>query len=97
MNLFRFALVLSTLAFVASFSACSDDTQKKVDTQKSSVDVKQLQQAAEQGDAEAQFILGSCYEAGDGVKQDKAEAVKWFRKAAEQGHAKAQYNLALVP
>ena len=37
---------------------------------------------AEQGNAEAQFKLGDCYERGAGVKQDSAEAVKWFRKAA---------------
>jgi hypothetical protein len=28
-----------------------------------------------------------CYDEGEGVKQDKAEAVKWYRKAAEQGNA----------
>ena len=29
------------------------------------------------------------YESGDGVMQDKDEAVKWYRKAAEQGHGPA--------
>ena len=48
---------------------------------------------AEQGNAEAQFKLGDCYERGAGVKQDSAEAVKWFRKAAEQGNAEAQTRL----
>ena len=38
---------------------------------------------AEQGDAEAQFNLGSCYDNGEGVEMNKTEAVKWFRKAAE--------------
>ena len=50
-------------------------------------------QAAEQGDAEAQYKLGMCYYNGDGVPQNYAEAVKWFRQAAEQGHPKAQYIL----
>ena len=51
--------------------------------------------AAEKGDAEAQFSLGKCYFRGEGVKEDKAEAVKWFRKSAEQDNAKAQNNLGL--
>jgi len=47
-------------------------------------------------DAKAQFNLGVAYYNGDGVAQDKAEAVRWFRKAAEQGHADAQFNLGLM-
>ena len=49
--------------------------------------------SAEQGDAEAQFNLGFCYDDGRGVKKDYGEAVKWYRKAAEQNFAPAQFNL----
>jgi TPR repeat protein len=48
---------------------------------------------AEQGDAEAQFNLGYCYDDGRGVEKDYAEAVKWYRKAAAQNFAPAQFNL----
>jgi tetratricopeptide (TPR) repeat protein len=51
--------------------------------------------AAEQGNAEAQFRLGVCYEAGLGVPQDYAEAARWYRKAAEHGNAKAQLGLGV--
>ena len=34
--------------------------------------------------AGGQLNLGLCYEKGNGVKQDKTEAIKWLRKAAEQ-------------
>ena len=51
---------------------------------------------AEQGDADAQFVLGVMYKNGQGVTQDYKEAVKWWRKAAEQGYAKAQSNLGLM-
>jgi len=44
---------------------------------------------AEQGDAEAQFNVGACYDNGTGVGKDEAEAVKWYRKAAQQGLASA--------
>ena len=53
-----------------------------------------LKSAAEEGNVEAQFKLGRCYYYGEGVEQDKAEAVKWYRKAAEQGNADAQSSLA---
>lgn len=52
-----------------------------------------IREAAEQGLAYSQYVLGGIYYSGDGVIQDYAEAVKWFRKAAEQGEVYAQYNL----
>ena len=48
---------------------------------------------AEQGNADAQFILGAAYSIGEGVEKSYSQAVYWYRKAAEQGEAIAQYNL----
>jgi len=53
----------------------------------------ECQSEAGQGNAIAQFILGSMYENGEGVAQDYKEAMKWYQKAAEQGDADAQYGL----
>ena len=39
--------------------------------------------------------MGECYDNGQGVTRNYAEAAKWFRKAAEQGHATAQNNLGV--
>ncbi len=55
--------------------------------------VASYRKGAEQGDAKAQMGLGSCYEHGDGVAEDKTQAVKWYLKAAEQGNADAQHAL----
>jgi len=52
-----------------------------------------MKAAAEKGDPEAQFLIGLQYKVGDGLKRDRAEAIKWLRKAAESGHAEAQYAL----
>ena len=60
-----------------------------------SVTIQNLRKAAEQGDAEAQFSLGSCYDEGEGVRVDKSLAVKWYRRAAEQGIVEAQFNLGI--
>ena len=51
--------------------------------------------AADQGNVEAQYNLGVCYDHGYGVPQDTAQAVSWYRKAAEQGDAGAQCALGL--
>ncbi|OGV62043.1 MAG: hypothetical protein A3K19_27510 [Lentisphaerae bacterium RIFOXYB12_FULL_65_16] len=50
-------------------------------------------EAAEQGDAKAQYRLAEIYARGTGVPRDKAEAAKWYRAAAKQGHAEAQCHL----
>lgn len=50
---------------------------------------------AQQGDARAQFLLGTLYAQGYGVPQDYGAAAQWFRQAAEQGHVGAQYNLGV--
>ena len=43
-------------------------------------------EAAELGNADAQFGLGVMYDEGLGVPQNHTEAVKWFRLADEQGN-----------
>jgi TPR repeat protein len=45
--------------------------------------------AAAQGDLDAQYNLGVCYERGEGVEVDYEEAVKWYRIAARAGHEDA--------
>ncbi len=50
---------------------------------------------AEQGSAEAQYLLGVMYTEGKGAPKDDAEAVKWLQKAAEQGLARAQNDLGV--
>ena len=54
------------------------------------------QDAAEQGDADAQYNLGMLYDDGVNVPQDAAKAAKWFRRAAEQGHVAAQSKLGVM-
>ena len=48
-----------------------------------------VEQAAENGYAEAQFTLGMMYGAGDGVEQDVDLAMAWIVRAADQGNAEA--------
>jgi len=53
-----------------------------------------LTEAADGGNADAQYNLGCDYYYGDhDIVVDKMKAVEYFRKAAEQGHAYAQLSL----
>lgn len=79
-------LVLAVLVALAGFQPGLAEDQ----------DFKQLREAAEQGEAKAQYNLGVMYYKGDGVPQHYGEAAKWFLQAAEQGHAEAQYNLGVM-
>ena len=46
--------------------------------------LRELTPLAEQGDAVAQYNLGSMYRKGQGVLQDYKTARKWYRLSAEQ-------------
>lgn len=54
-----------------------------------------FQLSANEGNVDAQFFLGACYDEAIGVEQDYQQAVKWYRKAAEQGQSHAQASLGL--
>ena len=58
--------------------------------------VKFLTQAAEKGQAVAQYRLGTLYERGQGVPADSAKAMHWYEMAANQGNRKAMHNLAVA-
>ena len=80
-------LFILVLCMSLSFLGC----EKTPTSPEGSLEI--LRKDAVQGDAEAQYKLGSMYDEGEGVAADSTEAVKWYRKAAEQGHANAQWQL----
>ncbi len=49
--------------------------------------------AADQGDPDAQYILGRLFEEGLGVQRDHGQAKFWYQKAADQGHVGAKADL----
>jgi TPR repeat protein len=60
------------------------------------VALKEFTAAAEAGNAQAQYLVGSMYDNGQGTAANDAEAVKWYARAAHQGFATAQYNLGMM-
>jgi localization factor PodJL len=57
--------------------------------------VRFLTQAAEKGQAVAQYRLATLYEHGQGVAADPVQAAHWYETAAAQGNRKAMHNLAI--
>jgi TPR repeat protein len=55
-----------------------------------------IRNAAERGNAIAEYKLGLAYVNGDGVEKNMSLAASWFRKAAEQGSAEAEYHLGVM-
>lgn len=53
-----------------------------------------MSKSAEQGNANAQVVLGVMYARGKkGLSENDAESIKWLRKSAEQGNASGQFHL----
>jgi TPR repeat protein len=51
---------------------------------------------AQEGNAEAQTMIGYLYGTGNGVPQNDDAALRWYTSAAEQGYALAQLNLGIM-
>ncbi len=92
------ASTLAAAAILIVAGACTPSSRGPEDAEAQSIE--ELSAKAEQGDAEAQYLLGEAYYFGQGVEEDLEEGVdRWTKavdrwtKAAEQGHADAQYRL----
>ena len=59
-------------------------------------DIATLRNAAEHGDAMAQYRVGLSYAMGNGVPQDDRQAIPWYKKAADQDNASSQVSLGLM-
>ena len=59
-------------------------------------DFKSIKQQAKQGDAQAQYALGTIYLKGLSVPKDLTKASHWVKKSANQGHMEAQYTLGAM-
>ena len=91
----RFSLCVFTTLLCAGFSVGADlESAKLAYHQKDyATAIKEFTVLAEQGNEDAQLILGKMYNLGQGVKQDRDQSIKWFRASAVQGNADAQFFL----
>ncbi|MBI4634355.1 MAG: sel1 repeat family protein [Deltaproteobacteria bacterium] len=96
----RYFLTVFTVILLIAVAGCASDPFGKgfkiFRPENPAEALRQLKPLAEQGNADAQFKLGSLYHEGLSVPQDYMEALKWFRRAAEQGYVYAQFNLGML-
>ncbi len=64
-------------------------------TDQNTPSISELQQKANEGDAQAQFNLGCCYATNTDIEKNNHLAFEWIQKAAEQGLVDAQLFLGL--
>ncbi len=84
---------------LASSRAPGEAAKSSPDTSVDFLDLKQLRDLAESGNAAAEDRLGRLYAEGDerqGIKPDDKQAAHWFTSAAEHGSISAQYKLGLL-
>ncbi|MDH3270302.1 MAG: sel1 repeat family protein [Gemmatimonadota bacterium] len=55
--------------------------------------ITEVRSLAAAGDVEAQFLMGTAYDEGLGVRTDYGEAMRWYRRAAARGHVLATHNV----
>ena len=60
------------------------------------LNITSWQLAADQGQATAQYNLGTMYDSGLGVPENVVMAVKYYQLAADQGNEDAQYILGIM-
>jgi len=89
----RFAPCAFAILLCGSLSAGADlKSAKRAYEQKDyATALKEISPLAEQGNAEAQFILGKMYWRGEGVLKDPDQGIKWFKASAAQGNADAEF------
>jgi TPR repeat protein len=81
----------------------ADDSQSAASSTKPRIlllnasQIRALEQRAQAGEAESQYILGAAYRTGGPILgRDIAATVQWWRKAALQGHPEAQNGLGYL-
>jgi len=92
-------MIIVLLVICCSCPSFADEPAKKAEASKEEnlpTAVVWYMEMAKNGDADAQYNLGSVYETGFGVKADVLEAVEWYKKAAEQDHQLAQLKLGIL-
>lgn len=95
--MWKYALLVSGLMLTAT--AGRADYAKGVEALQAgnyTVAAQELADAADAGDAKAQYLMGYLYYQGQGVAQDDEKAFELFRNAADKGHVEAQTFLAFM-
>lgn len=84
------------VVFSAVYKENATETITEPVEEKKSPTILDIKVKAEQGDAESQYMLAYCLQAGQVITQDYGKALEWYTKAAMQGHMPSQHNLGVL-
>ena len=89
--------LMSMLWFDASATTRTQhNTTPGVRSNAAAPEISSVSQRAEQGDAQAEYQLGSFYRTGTNVRLDYQQALKWYRRAAERNYPDAEFALGFM-
>jgi uncharacterized protein len=88
------AVFIATLSFGQSAEELNKKSKEFLDRQDLKNAVPLIRQAAEKGNAEAQYNYGICFQQGVEVQKSDSLANVWFLKSANQGWKDAQFKMA---
>lgn len=91
---FTLALVASVIPLRLAAASPLDGALKALEAGNSPKAVETLTRLANDGNALAQFRLGSLYYHGNSVTEDESMAIYWWKKSAASGNAEAMYQIA---
>jgi TPR repeat protein len=83
----------------SNFALPPDEDRRRKDHEleaNSAEAVEWYRKSADQGNADAQCLLGVMYANGSGVPEDKDQAFKWYSKSANQGNTDCQTNVGIM-
>lgn len=87
------AILMLSAGSIAAARADLDAGRRAYETGDYTTAMKELSPLAEQGNADAQVLVGLMYFRGYGVSKDFGTALKWYKAAADQGHAEGLAHL----
>ena len=92
---FASVLLLMFLSTTAGFAQTIESANEAYERRDYQAAYEEFKILAEQGNAEAQFMLYSIYSLGKGVAVSGIEAFRWLIESAQQGNADALYYLGV--
>lgn len=97
-NYFIWAILNCLAISVFAQNADQLNEQSKKHLQSGEIDkaIPLIKQAAELGNAEAQYNLGYCFQSGTGIGKDPVKAAEWYLKSANQGYNDGLYQMMMA-
>ncbi|CAK0757431.1 putative Sel1 repeat family protein [Azospirillaceae bacterium] len=90
------AVLAAPVVHGASMRELIDDAKADFEKKDYAAAIKLLVPLAQDGNVEAQYYLGQCFEHGYGTRKDVVAAISWYEYAANSNHAESQVRIGYI-